>query len=110
MNEVYNFIDKLDIKNKYIVAGISGGPDSMCLLDVLLSLRNKYGYKVVVAHVHHNLRKESDDEALKLEEYCKNNNLIFEMMKIESYPIINKYISKILEREHIFDKTIENDM
>lgn len=31
-------------------------------------------------------------------------------MKIKSYPIINKYISKILEREHIFDKTIENDM
>lgn len=32
-------------------------------------------------------------------------------MKMKSYPIINMYISKILEREYIFDRTsIENDM
>ena len=51
---MYKFIEKLNINNKTIVAAISGGPDSMCLLDILQSYAKKF--KIVVAHVHHNLR------------------------------------------------------
>ena len=36
MNYVYKFIEKLNINNQTIVAAISGGPDSMLLLDILL--------------------------------------------------------------------------
>ena len=105
MNEVHKFIEKLDIKSEYVVAAISGGPDSMYLLDVLM---NKLDKKIVVAHVHHNLRKESDEEAIKLEEYCKENNLIFEMMKIENYPN-NKFSEEIARkfRYDFFDKIIK---
>ena len=71
MTDVYNFIDNLIIKSEYIIAAISGGPDSMCLLDVLLKYKNKY--KIVVAHVHHNLRKESDEEAMMLKRFCAIN-------------------------------------
>ena len=35
MTEVYKILEKLNIKNKNVVAAISGGPDSMFLLDVL---------------------------------------------------------------------------
>jgi tRNA(Ile)-lysidine synthase len=42
-----------------IVAGVSGGPDSLCLLDVL----NQNNYQVVVAHFNHKLRPSADDEA-----------------------------------------------
>jgi len=123
MTDVYKFIEDLNIKSEYVVAAISGGPDSMYLLDVLINLKDK---KIVVAHVHHNLRKESDEEAIKLEEYCKKNNLIFEMMKIESYPnnkfseesarkirydffdkLINKYNSDILFTAHHGDDQVE---
>jgi len=122
MTDVHKFIESLNIKNEYVVAAISGGPDSMYLLDILLNFK----FKIVVAHVHHNLRKESDLEALKLEEYCKNNNLIFEMMKIDEYPggkfseesarkiryeffdkIVKKYNSDILFTAHHGDDQIE---
>ena len=78
MTDVYRFIEDLNIKCKYIVVATSGGPDSMYLLDVLLDFKDKLRYDIVVAHIHHNLRKESDEEASKLEEYCKINNVIFE--------------------------------
>jgi tRNA(Ile)-lysidine synthase len=41
------------------VVGVSGGPDSICLLHVLHEL----GYHLVVVHVNHHLRPESDQEA-----------------------------------------------
>lgn len=126
MSNVYNFIENLNINNQTIVAAISGGPDSMLLLDTLISLREKLNIKIVVAHVHHNVRKESDEEALYVEKYCKDNNVIFEMMKIENYPnnkfteesarkirydffdkVVSKYNSDILFTAHHGDDLIE---
>jgi len=126
MTEVYKILEKLDVKNKNIVAAISGGPDSMFLLDLLLKFKVKFSYNIIVAHVHHNLRKESDDEALKLEEYCNKKEIIFEMYKIENYPnskfseenarkirydffdkIIKKYNSDILFTAHHGDDQVE---
>jgi len=106
MTEVCKFIEELNIKSEYVVAAISSGPDSMYLLDILMNLNKKY--KIVVAHVHHNLRDESDEEAIKLEEYCKNNNLIFEMMKIVEYPN-NKFSEEVARkfRYEFFDKIIK---
>ena len=122
MDSVYKFIDSLNIKSEYVVAAISGGPDSMFLLEVL----KKYKFKIVVCHVHHNHRIESDEEAKKVEEYCKKNNMIFEFMKIEKYTndefteaearekrynffdkIVKKYKSEILFTAHHGDDLIE---
>jgi tRNA(Ile)-lysidine synthase len=41
-----------------IVVGVSGGADSLCLLDCLIHL----GFNVIVAHLDHQLRSESRDE------------------------------------------------
>ena len=87
MDKVIDFlINIVKIKeNDTIVLGNSGGPDSMFLLTVLLNLRKKYNLKIVCAHVNHNVRVESDSEQLFLMNYCKNNNVVFEAMKIEKY-------------------------
>jgi tRNA(Ile)-lysidine synthase len=42
-----------------VLAGVSGGPDSLCLLDIL----HAAGYRVVVAHFNHQLRPEASQEA-----------------------------------------------
>ncbi len=87
MKEVLKFlINNLKIKKEdTIVIGNSGGPDSMFLLTALLELRDKYDLKIVCAHVNHNVRKESDDEQVFLNEYCNKNKVTFEVMKIEKY-------------------------
>lgn len=72
-------------QNDTIVVGCSTGPDSMALIDMLLKIRNKYNLFLVVAHVNHNVRKESVREAEYMREYCKMNNLLFESMVIEEY-------------------------
>ena len=41
-----------------IFVGISGGPDSVCLLDVLSQLP----YQIIVGHLNHNLRPTSSEE------------------------------------------------
>jgi tRNA(Ile)-lysidine synthase len=42
-----------------LVVGVSGGPDSACLLDVLVHL----DYNVMIAHLNHGLRPEAKAEA-----------------------------------------------
>ena len=71
--------------NDVIVVGCSSGPDSMALVDMLLKIREKYQLCLVIAHVNHNVRKESYEEAEYLKEYCDLNNLLFESMVIEEY-------------------------
>lgn len=85
MNEAKKFLDNLLNNNDTIVVGVSGGPDSMCLLSLLKSLAKKYHLKIVCAHVNHGIRKESDKEKEFVENYCVINNIIFEYYKIEEY-------------------------
>ena len=87
MKETLEFLEKkVGIKNNdIIVLGNSGGPDSMFLLNALLTLRDKYNLKIVCAHVNHNVRIESESEQLFLMNYCKEHNVLFESMKIEEY-------------------------
>jgi tRNA(Ile)-lysidine synthase len=49
-----------------VVVGVSGGPDSTCLLDVLSRLRGKLGLNLVVAHVDHGLSEESQVVAARV--------------------------------------------
>lgn len=47
-----------------VVVGVSGGPDSLCLLHVLNCLRDDYGIELHVAHLDHRIRGlESEEDA-----------------------------------------------
>lgn len=112
-------------KNDIIVVGCSTGPDSMALIDMLLKIRKKYELSLVVAHVNHNVRKESYEEAEYMKNYCLDNNLVFETMIIESYGddnfhneahnirynffenVVNKYGANYLMTAHHGDDLIE---
>lgn len=58
-------------KDKPIIAGVSGGPDSLCLMNVL----RKAGYRVIVAHFNHKLRPDSDADANTVEQTAGRLNL-----------------------------------
>ncbi|WP_212780522.1 tRNA lysidine(34) synthetase TilS [Lactobacillus corticis] len=56
----------LPLKDQPVVAAVSGGPDSMALLDLLVEA----GARVIAAHVDHQLRADSADESRLLKAYC----------------------------------------
>ncbi len=81
-----NIEDNFKFKLKdTIVIGCSSGPDSMALVDMLLKVRDKYELSLIVAHVNHNVREESFQEAQYMKKYCDDNGLLFESMIIEEY-------------------------
>ena len=72
--EKYHLIEKGD----KIVLGVSGGPDSMCMLDILKQLSKETGFfEIVVAHVNHKIRKEAIDEEEYVKSYCLKNKIDF---------------------------------
>ena len=70
----YNLIEPGDT----ILVAVSGGPDSMCLLNVLHSLKEKLKIKeIAVAHVNHMLRNEAEEETQYVKKFCKDRNIPF---------------------------------
>ena len=80
-----HILDDIIFDNNPVVVGVSSGPDSMCLLNLLEQITNK----LVVCHINHNVRKESTTEEEYLKDYCQKHNLIFESMKITEYKETN---------------------
>ena len=70
-------------KEDQLILGVSGGPDSLCLLDLCI----KAGYSVVVGHMNHQLRKEADEEERKVIHICQGVNIpyVVERADIREY-------------------------
>lgn len=54
-----------------IVVGVSGGADSVALLDILATLGAEKGFRVVAAHLDHSLRCDSAGDASFCGELCQ---------------------------------------
>ena len=127
MKDAYNFLFReVGIKeNDTVIMGISGGPDSMALFDLLVEIRKEMPIHLVCAHVNHNVRKVSIKEQAFIEDYCKKKNVVFETMTIEQYGddnfhnearniryrffenLVSKYDAKYLMTAHHGDDLIE---
>lgn len=121
-----NFVKKYIKENKLIspkstiVIALSGGVDSMVLFHVMKSL----GYNIVVAHVNHKVRLESEIEEEYIINMCKNENIPLEIIHLEKIEknfeaeahekrydffidVCKKYNSKYLLTAHHADDNIE---
>ncbi len=67
------------IKNNFLLIGlaVSGGVDSMVLLDVFCRISREYNLKLYVMHYNHKWRKESFKDAELVRKYCKENKIKF---------------------------------
>ena len=110
MEEVYNFIrNNIGLKmDDSVVIGVSGGPDSMALLYIMNEFKKMMNLKLICAHINHNVRKESEQERIDLENYCKENNIIFEYIKIEKWGEDNFHNEARTIRYNFFEELIEN--
>ena len=81
----YNLIENGD----KIVLGVSGGPDSITMLDILKQLREEIVFEIVVAHINHMIREEAIGDEKYVQEYCKKNNIECYIKRIDVEKIAN---------------------
>ena len=103
-------IEKYNLLNPYnkVVVGVSGGPDSVCLLDIL----GKLGYKVIIAHVNYELRIKDADldekfvkelgESKNIKVYSKKADLKNNKDNLEAVcrSIRYDFFNEVLKKEH----------
>ena len=75
-------------KHSKVIVGLSGGPDSMALIHILLQLR----YKCIASHCNFHLR---GDESIHDEEFvtkwCKENNVSVDVVSFETHAYASKH-------------------
>ncbi|OGB85860.1 tRNA lysidine(34) synthetase TilS [candidate division TM6 bacterium RIFCSPHIGHO2_12_FULL_38_8] len=62
--------------NSTLIIGFSGGPDSVCLLSLLVELAPKLNLKLIAAHLDHQWRQESFKDALWCKKFCTDRGNI----------------------------------
>ena len=69
----YNLIEDGD----KIVLGVSGGPDSISMLNILNEIKNEQimKFEIYVAHINHMIREEAIDDEKYVQDYCNKNNI-----------------------------------
>ena len=77
--KVFSFIEKYQMlqPGDRVVAGVSGGADSVCLLFVLLEYAKRVPLSLAVAHVNHGIRREAAQDAHYVEELCREHDIPF---------------------------------
>ena len=77
----YNLIENED----KIGVGVSGGPDSITLLNILKNIKeSKYiNFEIVVCHINHMIRQEAIEDEEYVKKYCKDNNIECYVKRIE---------------------------
>lgn len=80
-----------------IVAGVSGGADSVCLLRVLSELAKKYPLMLYVVHVNHGIRdQEADRDQAFVEDLCKELGIFCRTVK-RDVPALARETGQTLE-------------
>lgn len=70
-------------ENDKVVVAVSGGPDSMCLLDILRRMQQNMNIGLIVAHINHCTRgEESDGDEEYVKNYCQKNCITFYSLRV----------------------------
>lgn len=103
-----NLLDLMQkqLNNQTIVVCVSTGIDSMVLLDLVRKLKN---VQIVVAHVNHHRREQSNEEQQFIIEFCENNNLKYYVEELYFKETNNFQESARIKRYQFFEKVIRKE-
>lgn len=106
----YNMLSKGD----RVLIGVSGGADSIALLEFFVSVKEKYDLDICVAHIEHGIRGEdSVNDAEFVKNYCKKLGVNFYLKAIDAPNLAKKAKMGVEEYSRMarydFFNTIECD-
>lgn len=93
MKKVRTYIEKYQMitAEDHIIAGISGGADSVCLFFVLLDIRDRLGLPLTAVHVNHGLRGvEADRDEAFVRGLCGKYGVALEVFRVDLESIAKK--------------------
>ncbi|MGL6106368.1 tRNA lysidine(34) synthetase TilS [Romboutsia sp.] len=112
LEKVLSTINKYSLINNgdKIVIGVSGGPDSICLLHILNRLKEKFDIEIYAAHLNHQLRGiEAQKDALYVSQICEEMGVTYFIKSIDVAKYCNENSLSIEEgarklRYEMFDE------
>jgi tRNA(Ile)-lysidine synthase len=86
-----DFIEKNNLLNncKSLLIAVSGGPDSLAMLNLFYKLSDDFEIKIAAAHLDHMFREESSVEADFVEKFARDKGIEF-FRKSENLPELIK--------------------
>ncbi|MFA6383583.1 MAG: tRNA lysidine(34) synthetase TilS [Parcubacteria group bacterium] len=96
-------------KGSRVVLGVSGGPDSVCMLDALAKIAPKHDLELIIGHVNYGLRgKDSNEDEKFVKELAKKYDLKIEVLNPKNIKATENSLRNI--RYDFFEKVrIENN-
>ena len=90
-NKVINTINKYNLiqSGDKLVLGVSGGPDSISMLNILNEIKEEWQFEIYVAHINHMIRKEANDDEKYVQQYCEKNNIQCFVKRVNVQEIAN---------------------
>lgn len=69
LTQFKNYIKKENLieKNESIILGVSGGPDSLTMLDLFSRIKDEFKLELIIFHLNHLFREEAREEAIFVE-------------------------------------------
>ena len=84
-----------------ILAAVSGGADSMCLLEILRRIRQRLPFEIRVLHVHHGLRESAEEDLTYVSDYCREAGIPFKAVRVDAGGYAQKHGLSIEEGARI---------
>ena len=84
----------LDLSNRRVLAGVSGGADSVCMLHLLAKLQDKLGFFLCCVTVNHGRRPEADEECRFVEQICRGLDVPFYGTRVRCLPQTEERVSE----------------
>lgn len=108
IKKIQNFSHQFNLwqEGDKIVVGVSGGPDSVCLLDILVKLSKKKKFKLLVVHINYGLRgSDSDKDEIFVRKLADKYDLKMEILNAKKESQKNQTESFLREvRYNFFEK------
>ena len=107
----FAFANNLWEKGSRIIIGVSGGSDSVCLLDILSKLKSKYDLQLHITHINYALRGEdSEKDEIFVRELSKKYNIPLTVFKPKKADYKGNLENSLREIRYAFFEKLRSEM
>lgn len=115
--KIFEFVTQYQLieNGDKIVLGVSGGPDSIAMFDILYKISKEINFDICVAHINHGLRENASIDEKFVKDFCEKLKVPFFVRHVNIKQIAQEQKCGIEEtgrkiRYEFFDEIMEKTM